>query len=555
MSKIRIVPLGGVSHVTKNMFVYEFCPDNGQVQRLIVDCGFGFPEEEMLGVDLVLPDISYLKGKEKTILAVVCTHGHDDHVGGLPYLMPRLGEKIPLFASRLTAGLIESSFKDFGKAKRVNILKGDKVVEIGAFKIEAVHVTHSIPDTKHFIIETPLGVFYHGSDFKFDFTPVDGKKPELQKMALAGKKGVLCLLSDCLRVEKAGHTPSETLIEETFEREIRDCHGKFIVTTISSNIHRIQQAVQVAARHNRKVAFLGRSVEGNIKVAQSLGFFKMPPKAYLPKQKISQIPEGKLCLIVAGSQGQEESALVRIANNAHHRVKIKPGDKVVFSVDPIPGNENAFYRTIDKLSRLGAVVSYSDVLDDLHVSGHASAEELKMFLSLVKPKFIIPIGGSFRHMNHFKNLADSLGFGQNRTLVLKEGQVISFNEREEMSIEERLDLKTVIVDGSGIGDVGRIVLQDRKQMSEDGIVVAAIPVKKGKSNIVGQPEIISRGFVYMRTSKDLIGEAKKIIKESLPKGKLKDWQQVKKEIEKSLQKFFFKETGREPMVLPVIVRI
>ena len=555
MSKIRIVPLGGISHITRNMFVYEYWSDNGQVQRLIVDCGIGFPEEEMLGVDLVLPDISYLKGKEKTILGAVLTHGHDDHIGGLVYILPQLGN-IPLFASRLTAGLTEESFVEFGLKANVNVLEDNTPFKIGVFEFEFIHVTHSIPDTKHVIINTPIGIFYHGSDFKFDFTPVDNKRPDLQRIALAGKKGILCLLSDCLRVEKDGFTPSERLLEETFDREIRSCKGKFIVTTISSNIHRIQQAVRVAALHNRKVVFLGRSIEGNIAVAQHLGFFKMPEGVYVRKQRVSKIPENKLCLIVAGSQGQEESALVRMANDSHERVKIKPGDKVVFSTDPIPGNENAFYRTIDKLSRLGAIVSYSDILDDLHVSGHASSGELKIFLSLLNPEFIVPIGGNFRHMNHFRNLACSLNFAKEKVLILNEGQVISFDSNGQMHHEDKLDLKTVIVDGTGVGDVGRVVLGDRKKMSEEGIVIVTIPIKRGTNQIIGLPEVISRGFVYMRTSRDLISEAKKLIDKALPaKGQVTDWQQVRTRIESDLKRFFFKETAREPMILPVIVKI
>ena len=555
MSKLRIVPLGGTSHVTKNFFVYEYWFDNGKVERLIVDCGIGFPEEEMMGVDLILPDISYLKGKEDTILGIVLTHGHDDHIGGLPYLLPKLG-KIPLYASPLTAGLIKNKFKEFKLNNEINVLNDSVLQKIGSFEFEFICMTHSIPDTKHIIIRTPIGNFYHGADFKLDFTPVDGKKPDLQRIALAGKEGILCMLSDCLRVEKEGFTPSETLLEDTFEREIRSCQGKFIVTTMSSNIHRIQQAVNVAARHKRKVAFFGRSIESNTKVAQELGFFKMPPGVYATKRQSNKIPPKDICFIVAGSQGQEDSALVRIANDAHLQVKITPGDKVVFSVDPIPGNENAFYRTIDKLSQLGAIVSYSDILDDLHVSGHASAGELKIVLSLVKPKYVMPIGGNFRHMNHFRNLASSIGFDKKNVLILKEGQIISFDNSGNIHYEEILDLKTVVVDGLGVGDVGRIVLSDRKQMSKEGIVVVAIPVKKGTNQVISDPEIISRGFVFMRDSNELIRQAKKIIKNKIPsENKIDDWQKLKVSIEKELKKFFFNETAREPIILPVIVKV
>ncbi len=559
MAKVRIVPLGGTNHVTRNMFVYEYWPDQGEIERIVVDCGIGFPEEEMLGVDLVLPDVSYLQGKEKTLIGAIFTHGHDDHIGAIPYIFPKLFSNLralPLFASRLTAGLIESTVKDFGLNLNINVTEDNTLYKLGHFSFELVPVTHSVPDTKHVLIYTPIGTFYHGSDFKFDFTPVDGKAADLQKMALAGKKGILCLLSDCLRVEKEGFTPSERLIEETFEKEINNCQGKFIVTTISSNIHRIQQAVNVAARHHRQVVFLGRSIEENLKVAQRLGFFKIPQNVYLKKQKINTIADHKLCLIVAGSQGQEDSALVKIANNIHERVKIKPGDKVIFSVDPIPGNENAFYQTIDKLSKLGAIVSYSDILEDLHVSGHASSGELKIFLSLLKPRYLVPIGGNFRHMNHFKNLSLNLGFNKESTLILRDGQIIAFDETGKVHFEEILDLKTVIVDGLGIGDVGRIVLNDRKKMSEEGIVVVVIPLKRDKKRLLAEPEIISRGFVFMRMAKDLIQEAKMIVRKILERRKnLEDWQEIKNEIEKELQLFFFKETQREPMILAVIINI
>jgi len=555
MNKIRIVPLGGISHVTRNMFVYEFWPESGEVARIIVDCGFGFPEEEMLGVDVVLPDISYLKDKEKTILGIVITHGHDDHIGALPYILPQIGP-VPVYAAPLTAGFIENNLADFRLNYPITVVKDHEAVNLGPFSFEYVQVTHSVPNSKHIVIKTPIGVFYHGSDFKFDFTPVDGKRPDLQKMALVGKQGVLCLLSDCLRVEKEGFTPSESLLEQSFEREIRNCPGKFIVTTISSNIHRIQQAVKAAASFNRKVVFLGRSIEENIAVAQQLGFFSMPANAYLKKSKIDSIPENKLCLIVAGSQGQADSTLVRIANDSHDRVQIKPGDKVVFSADPIPGNENAFYQTIDKLSKLGAVVSYSDILDNLHVSGHASSGELKIFLSLIKPQNVIPIGGSFRHMNHFRNLALSLDMPKDKIHLLADGQIISFDQNGVAHLEEVLDLKTIIVDGSGVGDVGPVVLSDRKKMSQEGIVVVTIPVKQGTNQIVGQAEIISRGFVYMKRSKDLMEEAKRIIQKDLPElGKVSDWIKTRTKIEKDLGNLFYKETGREPMILPVIVKI
>lgn len=553
---IKILPLGGIGHVTRNLFVYEYQQNGGQGQteRLIVDCGIGFPEEEMYGVDLLIPDISYLKGKEASIKAIVLTHGHDDHIGGLPYILPQLGKDIPIYGSRLTAGFAEDTLKDFAIDKKINVLVDNQVLKLGSFEVGNIALTHSVPDTKHIVINTPDGLIYHGSDFKIDLTPVDNKRPDLQKIASIGKAGVLCLLIDCLRVEKSGYSMSERSIGEGLERELRQTKGKLILTTMSSNIHRIQQLVDLAAFYHRKVAFVGRSVEENVRTAQRLGFINIPAKTVVNKRKINQLPDNQQCLVVGGSQGQVDSTLVRISRKEHQFVEVKPDDRVVFAADPIPGNERAVYQTVDDLAKLGAFVTYTDIQDDLHVSGHASSGELRLMLALLKPKFIMPIGGTYRHMNHFSNLAQEMGWKKDKLFLLKDGETLEV-DKNIVRQGKKLSLKTVIVDGLGIGDVGKAVLAERKQMAQAGMVVVAIPVDKAKNTVAFQAEIITRGFIFVKNSQALVQEAISTVSGIVPVGMvIKDWQKIKEELIVKLGQFFFEATQRQPIILPVLVR-
>ena len=373
-SPIKMIPLGGMPNVHDNMYVYE-----SESDIFIVDCGMGFPEEGVPGVDLTIPDITYLKDKISRIRGFVVTHGHEDHIGGFPFVIPQLGGQIPIYASKLTAGFLREKFKDYGiDPKMINVVGDRQPIQLGVFEVKMIPVTHSVPDTKHLIIKTPHGNVYHGSDFKFDWTPVGQELPDVSSMTRAGAEGVTLLLSDCLRSEKPGYSLSEASVEESFEREFRDCNGRVIVTTMSSNISRIQQALWVARRHNRKVAFVGYSIEKNVKVAAELGFLKIPPRLIVDKRKMKDIPRDEQCLIIAGSQGQLGSSLEKIAVGDHKMIKLDSGDKVIFSADPIPGNESNVYRLIDMLSIKGLRVSYSDIADDLHVSGHASSSEIKM---------------------------------------------------------------------------------------------------------------------------------------------------------------------------------
>lgn len=549
---VRIIPLGGMGKVTNNMFVYEYL-DGTIEERLIVDCGIGFPEEEMLGADLLVPDTSYLKGKEHTIVGLCLTHGHDDHIAGLPYVLPQLKADFPIFASKLTAGFAQGNFKEFGINKKVEFYP-DRSFTLGHFQIDPVQMTHSVPETKHLAITTPEGVIYHGSDFKLDWTPIDGKTPDLQKIAAYGQGKILALLIDCLRVENKGYSASESTIGESLMREIRDVPGKVIVTTMSSNIHRVQQAIDAAASFNRKIAFIGRSMEDNVKIAQLLDVLTIPEKSYINKKNIKKHKDNNLCLIVAGSQGQVGSTLQRIAKNDHDLVHIKPGDHVIFSADPIPGNESYVYKTIDDLAKLGATISYSDIQDDLHVSGHASADELRLMLTLLKPQFLIPIGGTYRHMNQFKVLATHMGWNNENVVLLESGQILGLSPNHSW-IDDKIRLKTIIVDGLGIGDVGPLVLKDRRKMAESGMIVVSIPVDKNTNQVLARPEVATRGFVFARENQELLEKIKdEVIKDFPEQYNIRDWKKDRDKATENLERFIFIETQREPLILITMVR-
>lgn len=548
---LKLLPLGGIGSVTKNMYVYDL---DGQI--LMVDCGVGFPDENMPGVDLLIPDWSWLEDKKDRILGIVLTHGHDDHIAGLPYILPKIGIKLPVWASRLTAAFAQGRMKEFGLDNQVAILNDNQPLKLGPFVVHSIKVTHSVPDSRHLVIETPDGIIYHGSDFKFDLTPVDAVRPEFQKIAHFGDKGITLLLSDSLRSESAGVSLSESLLEETFEREIRGTRGRFIVTTISSNVHRVQQAINVAAGYNRKIALIGRSIEQNTREAVRLGFLKLPKKAMIDKRRINKLPPKNLCLIIAGSQGQQGSSLVRAAEQEHQLVKIEPGDKVVFSADPIPGNEQRVYNTIDALSRLGAEVSYSDVDDLLHVSGHASSWELKLLMALASPRYLLPIGGTFRHLIQYRKLAVEMGYREKNVFLLETGQTLNIL-KGTVKIGETIKLKTIMVDGLGIGDVGHIVLRDRQTLSEHGIVVVILPIDRGTKQLSGRIEIISRGFVYMKESKALINKVTQEVKTTVSdlSPKEVEWGYLKDSVSNHVEKLLYQETGRSPLVLPVIIEV
>jgi len=547
--KLRIISLGGVE-VNRNMDVYETEKD-----IIIVDCGIGFPSDDMPGIDVIIPDITYLKDKLNKIRGIFLTHGHQDHWGSLPYILPQL-PNIPVYGTKLTLGLSKIKTDDANLKVDFREVDYKTVVRVGDFSVEFDHVNHSVPDSANLIIRTPAGTVYHGSDFKFDWTPVDGFRTEVQKIAKVGAEGVLLLLSDCLRVEKAGYTPSEMKVEETFDQEIQKCSGKFIVTVTSSSISRIQQAVNVALRYDRKIVFAGRSIEQNAEASIRLGFLKLPLNAIIRAEDINRYPKNKIMILATGAFGQDNSALDRMANGEHRTIKIEEGDFVTFSQDAIPGVENAVDDLINSLIKIGAEVFYSEILDDLHVSGHESRDGLKMMLAFVSPKYVMPIGGDLRMIKQYQKMAKTMGYEDEQIIIPHEGQILEL-ENGKAKIVGKAEVKNIFVDGLGIGDVGNVVLRDRRTMSADGVVMVIVPMEKATGKIIGEVDIVSRGFVYMKESDELIGQAKKVVRDALAQheGPMSDFRFFRRHITEHLEKFLFQATHRRPLILPVIVEV
>src|SRR3989344_2438026 len=505
---LKLIPLGGVGDVTKNMYIYEYGND-----IIIIDCGVGFPDEAMPGVDLVIPDISYLRGKTDKIRGIIITHGHDDHIGGLPFIWPEL--QVPIYTQRLTAGFIRAKFTEHNLPKnKIFDLKFDQTLKLGVFDISFYVVSHSIPDSQGIVIKTPVGTIIHQADFKIDWTPVSGQVTDVSKVAQIGATGVKLLLIDCLRVEKPGFNKSEKSIEETFEKAANETPGKLLITMTSSNVSRMQQAINVAAKLGRKVAVVGRSFENNFQVARDLGYLQVPPGIMIAPDAISSFAPNKLLILIAGAQGQSDSSLVRAANEEHKQVQLKEDDSVVFSADPIPSTESAQNALIDSLSRLGLNVYYSAVTSDLHVSGHAALEELRLMVNLVKPKFLFPIGGTFRHMEAFSKMVTQMGYDKKQVLDVEDGDILEI-KNEGIKLTGRVDVQNVYVDGLGIGDIGHVVLRDRQKMSEEGVVVVVVSVDSHTGQLVSDVDIISRGFVFEEMAKELLEEAKQGVKETL----------------------------------------
>jgi len=551
-NSLKIISLGGFGNVTKNMFVYETSRD-----ILIVDCGVGFPEEEMMGVDLVIPDISYLKDKKEKIRGLVLTHGHDDHIGGLPYILPQLPKYLPVYGPKWALALAASKLEEFGILANFHEVGEKDTVSLGQFRLNFVKVTHSIPDTYHIVINTPMGAFYHAADYKLDLTPVVGEPTNQARIREIGQKGVLCLLSDSLRSENPGFTPPEKKLEEMFSQEISGWSGRVFVTTVSSNISRLSQAINVSLRNNRKIVPFGRSIEKNLELAKKLKYIDFPQTAVLNRKEIKNSSDNNLTFLVAGSQGQVGSALDRIVAGEVEQVKIKPGDKVIFSTDYIPGNETAIYQLIDNLYRLGAEVVYPDVRENLHVSGHGSQGDLGKLMDLVRPKYLIPIGGNFRHMVAFRKLAVSRNFKKEQVLLPDDGQIAEFFSDGKPKISQKIETRQVMVDALGVGDVGNVVLRDRKILSEEGIVVVVLPIDQSSHALDGEPEIVTRGFIYIKENLEFLKQTKKFTRQVIEKtkGKRMDYRFVRNKVQEELEEFFFKSTGRRPMVLPVVVEV
>lgn len=553
--RIRFIPLGGVVGVTKNMYVYELYRGEELTDILIVDCGMGFPDAKEFGVDLIIPDISYLKDKKDKIRALLVTHGHEDHIGAITFHYEDLGEP-EIYAPKLAKMFILNKFKEYNKNIFIKDADYSSFTTLGGFQIKYIHMTHSIPDAAHILIKSPVGVMYHGPDFKLDLTPPYSKGPDFYEIVKAGHDGILCLLSDALGAEREGLTLSESIVGQTFEDEMRKTKGKFIMTTFSSNISRIRQCVDAAIKFNRKIVFLGRSMKQNTEIAKELGYMNIPGVLKGKEEDVTKLPPNKVCIIAAGSQGQYDSALSKIARQQNKHIKITEGDKVVFSSDPIPGNEHEVYALIEELSLQGADVIYSDIQDQLHASGHGSQEDLKFLARFTKPKFLLPIGGTIRHQRQYERLmTEDLDFKKDQLFLIKEGDTVWFTKTKAY-LGDQIETKSVYVDAYGVGDIGNIVLRDRQTLSSEGMVVCVVNIDAA-GHVALTPRFFSKGFVYEKNEESLFNEAEAVVTNALnqSKGFTHDLDNHKKKISRDLEEFFFKERGRRPLVLVDIIQL
>lgn len=551
MAKLKIIPLGGLGEIGKNLTVYEYGQD-----ILVVDCGLGFPDEELYGIDAVIPDITYLKQNKDRIRGIVITHGHEDHIGALPYVMRELD--VPIYATSLTAGIIELKLEEFDLLYNTQIFTkkaGDRF-KLGCFEVEMIHVNHSIADSVALAIKTPIGTVIHTGDFKIDVTPIQGEMIDLARLGQLGKQGVLALLSDSTNVVRPGHTDSERKVAEKFDELFKGCEKRIIVTTFASNVQRIQQIVNVAAKYKRKVAVTGRSMENMIKVARELGYMDIPEGVLVELNQIKGQPKDRTVIISTGSQGESMSALYRMAFSEHKQINIDAGDRIIISASAIPGNETTVSKVIDELFHKGAEVIY-DRHTDLHVSGHASQEDQKMMLALTKPKFFIPVHGEYRMLCKHAELGRIMGVEPNNIVIAENGSVIELSRKSIKSVDI-VPAGRVFVDGSGVGDVGSIVLRDRKHLAQDGMIVVVLALSGEDSSLISGPEIVTRGFIYEKESEDLIEEMKRVIFESLEScrhQRITDWAGIKNKVRTNLTGYLYKTTKRSPMILPVIAEI
>lgn len=544
---LRIVPLGGVGEVGKNFTLIEYGDD-----AIAIDCGLMFPENDMLGIDLVIPDVTYLLDNPDLLKAILLTHGHEDHIGALPYILPQI--QVPLYATRLTQGLIEVKLKRAGLLNQteINTITTDSVIEIGPFTIEPFHVCHSIPDAVGYAIYTPRGLVIHTGEYKFDTNPAGGRLPDFDRLRSYGDDGVLALLSDSTNAERPGHTPSEQIVSDTFRKIFSQAQGRIIVSTFASNISRVQQVIDIAREYERKLAVIGRSMVDNVKMALDLGYLTAPDGMIIHTDDIEDYPDSKIAIVCTGTQGEPTSALVRMANEEHHQVSLRSGDTVILSATAIPGNEELVHRTLNKLFRLGADVIYQSLMP-VHVSGHAAQEEQKMMLELVRPQYFIPIQGEYRMIVLHGRLGQEVGMPEENIFIIENGQVIEFDE-EGAYQAEYIPSGHVLVDGLGIGDVGSVVLRDRRLLARDGFVVVVIALDKTTGGLVEGPDIISRGFVYVRDSEDLMEEAKDQIIELLESGQVHA-DTAPTVIRDKLSQFFHKRTRRWPMIFPMVLEV
>lgn len=548
-SKLRIIPLGGLEQIGMNITAFEF-----EDSIVVVDCGLSFPEDDMLGIDLVIPDITYLKNNAHKVKGFVITHGHEDHIGALPYVLKELN--VPVYATRLTIALIEHKLKEHNLLKSVKrkVVKHGQSINLGKFRIEFIKTNHSIADASALAIYSPAGIVVHTGDFKVDYTPVFGDAIDLQRFGEIGKKGVLALMCDSTNAERKGFTMSERTVGKTFDNIFAEHKNtRIIIATFASNVDRVQQIINSAYKYGRKCVVEGRSMVNVISTAAELGYLNVPENTLIELDQMKNYPDEQMVLITTGSQGESMAALSRMASNMHRKVQIKPGDTVIFSSNPIPGNEKAVSRVINELSMKGADV----IFQDAHVSGHACQEEIKLIYSLVHPKYAIPVHGEYRHLKAQAQVAESLGIPKDNIFLLSSGDVLELDE-EKAQVVDRVQTGAILVDGLGVGDVGNIVLRDRQHLAEDGILIVVLTLEKYSNQVLAGPDIVSRGFVYVRESEGLMDEAKHVVEEAIEDcmdRRVTDWGRLKTAIRDSLSEFLWKGTKRSPMILPIIMEV
>lgn len=549
---LRVIPLGGLGEIGKNMMVVEYGSD-----IVVIDAGLAFPDDEMLGIDYVIPDITYLVENREKVKAILITHGHEDHIGALAYVLRELD--VPVYGSKLALGLAQGRLNEVSPRLKPDfrvVTSGDHI-QAGAFGIEFLRVSHSIPDALAVAIQTPLGAIVDTADFKFDQTPIDGSVTDFHRFADYGQKGVLLLISDSTNVERPGYTMSERVVGKTFDDAFRVAPGRIIVATFASNVHRIQQIIDAAAKYDRKVCVVGRSMVNVVQISLELGYLKAPEGVLVDLDDVDDHRPEKMVIVTTGSQGEPMSALTRMAMAEHRKLEIQPNDTVIISANPIPGNEKMVARIVNFLYKLGAQVIY-EAFSGVHVSGHASQEELKLMLNLTRPKYFLPAHGEYRHLVKHAQLARFVGVPEGNSFVLENGDVLEFRSSGEARRAGKVTAGQVLVDGLGVGDVGNVVLRDRRLLSQDGILIVVVTINSQTGEVVAGPDIVTRGFVYMREAEDLIEEAKARVKESLAKSQpmaVNEWAGIKASVRDSLSQFLYERTKRRPMILPIIMEV
>lgn len=550
LPNLKVIPIGGLNEIGKNLTLLEY-----DDQILIIDCGMSFPESEMYGIDVVIPDFSYLIENQHKLVGMVITHGHEDHIGAIPYLLRYV--KVPIYGTRLTLGLVENKLKEHQIIADLRTVKAGDKIDLGNFKVETIRITHSIADALCLAIETPVGTVFHSGDFKIDFTPIDGEPIDFYKLAKVGKKGVKLMLCDSTNAIKPGFTASERNVGETLEKIFRRAKKRIIIATFSSNVHRVQMIIENAIKVGRKVAISGRSMENVVALAIELGYLNIPERTLVDLKMTKNIPDDQLVIITTGSQGEPMSALSRIASGEHRAVKLKPGDMVIFSSTPIPGNEKTVFNVVNKLFEKGAEVIYSDVAD-IHVSGHAQKEDLKLLHSLIKPEYFMPVHGEYRHLQEHANLAESLGMPKEKIFIVENGDIVNVSKRSVSVQKKVVPAEAILVDGLGVGDVGNIVLRDRKMLSESGLIIVVAAIDKASQTVVSGPDIISRGFVYVRENETLMEEARCVCRDTLARCEEKnitDWNTMKSQVRDSLGGYIYEKTKRSPIILPIFMEV